>query len=58
MAHPRAHRPLEADYSDPDVIRVGDDFYRKGARVGIFCYGRDGHVDVDYVRCVYGSPAR
>jgi hypothetical protein len=27
----------------------------KGARVGIFCYGRDGHVDVDYARCAYSS---
>lgn len=27
----------------------------KGARVGIFCYGRDGHVDVDYVRYRYGD---
>jgi beta-xylosidase len=28
----------------------------KGARVGVFCYGRDGHVDVDYFRYVYGEP--
>ena len=27
----------------------------KGARVGIFCYGRDGHVDVDAVRYVYSD---
>jgi beta-xylosidase len=29
----------------------------KGARVGLFCYGRDGHVDVDSVRYVYGDEA-
>jgi beta-glucosidase len=28
----------------------------KGARVGIFCYGRRGRVDVDSVRYRYGSP--
>ena len=28
----------------------------KGARVGIFGYGRRGHVDLDSVRYVYGSP--
>ena len=28
----------------------------KGARFGIFSYGRDGHVDVDYVRYRYGDP--
>jgi beta-xylosidase len=28
----------------------------KGARVGVFCYGRLGHVDVDWVRYRYGSP--
>jgi beta-xylosidase len=27
----------------------------KGARVGIFGYGRDGHVDVDYARYVYSD---
>jgi hypothetical protein len=27
----------------------------KGARVGIFCYGRDGHVDLDYARYVYSD---
>lgn len=27
----------------------------KGARVGIFGYGRDGHVDVDYARYDYGD---
>jgi beta-xylosidase len=27
----------------------------KGARVGIFCYGRDGHVDVDSARYVYSD---
>jgi beta-xylosidase len=27
----------------------------KGARVGIFCYGRDGHVDVDSVRYAYSD---
>jgi beta-xylosidase-like protein len=29
----------------------------KGARIGIFCYGDQGHVDVDYVRYVYGDAA-
>ena len=28
----------------------------KGARVGIFCYGRRGFVDVDFVRYRYGAP--
>jgi beta-xylosidase len=28
----------------------------KGARVGIFCYGRRGYVDVDLVRYRYGAP--
>jgi hypothetical protein len=28
----------------------------KGARVGIFCYGRRGHVDVDSARYRYGAP--
>jgi beta-glucosidase len=28
----------------------------KGARVGIFSYGRRGHIDVDSVRYQYGSP--
>jgi len=28
----------------------------KGARFGIFSYGRDGHVDVDYLRYRYGDP--
>jgi hypothetical protein len=27
----------------------------RGARVGIFCYGRDGHVDVDFARYVYSD---
>jgi hypothetical protein len=27
----------------------------KGARVGIFCYGRDGHVDIDSVRYIYSD---
>jgi len=27
----------------------------KGARVGIFCYGRRGRVDVDSVRYRYGA---
>jgi hypothetical protein len=27
----------------------------KGARVGLFCYGRDGRVDVDSVRYDYGA---
>jgi beta-xylosidase len=42
-------------YTDTGVsfpLRFG---HWKGARVGIFCYGRDGHVDVDYVRYVYSD---
>jgi len=42
-------------YTDTGVafpLRFG---HWKGARVGIFGYGRDGHVDVDYVRYVYGD---
>ena len=27
----------------------------KGARLGVFSYGRSGHVDVDYVRYRYGD---
>jgi hypothetical protein len=44
-------------YTDTGVafpLRFG---HWKGARVGIFCYGRDGHVDVDSVRYVYGDEA-
>jgi beta-xylosidase len=46
-------------YTDTGVVfplRFG---HWKGARVGIFCYGRDGHVDVDSVRYVYSvQPGR
>jgi beta-xylosidase len=42
-------------YTDTGVLfplRFG---HWKGARIGIFCYGRDGHVDVDYARYVYSD---
>jgi len=48
-----------ADYSDPDVIRVGDDFCWQaregkwiGAKVGLFCLGgrTGGYADFDWFR--------
>jgi hypothetical protein len=42
-------------YADTGVVfplRFG---HWKGARVGIFCYGRDGHVDVDSARYSYSD---
>jgi beta-xylosidase len=43
-------------YADTGVVFPLRFAHWKGARVGIFCYGRDGHVDVDYARYAYSGP--
>jgi beta-xylosidase len=43
-----------ADTGVPFPLRFG---HWKGARFGVFCYGDQGYVDVDYVRYRYGATA-